>query len=92
MPFTYITLVAPYVLLKVQASVSLSQDASDVPSFAFGQVFQTAPGSTLTVGINYCIQGSSTTNIKTLQIESGLYYLVKEDSIRFTETTPPPPM
>ena len=89
MPFTYITLVAPYVLFKVQQSVSLSQDASIEPSFAFGQVFQTASGSTLVIGTNYCLQGNSAASIKTLQIENALYYLMREDNIRFTETAPP---
>ena len=91
-PFTYITLIAPYVLLKVQTSVSLAEDVSDTPSFAFGQLFQVASGSALTLGTNYCIQTSSTSSIKTLQIENTLFYLVREDSLRFTETTPPAPM
>ena len=89
MAFSYINLVTPYALLKVQASVALAQDVSDIPVFSFGQLFQVATGSSLTIGTNYCIQGSSTSSIKTLQIENALYYLVREDSLRFTETTPP---
>ena len=92
MAFSYITLVTPYVLLLAQPSVSLSEDVSDVPNFAFGQLFQVAPGSALTIGANYCIQSNSAASIKTLKIENALYYLMREDNIRFTETTPPPPM
>ena len=88
-PFTYITLITPYVLLKVQSSVALAQDVSDTPSFAFGQLFQISSGSTLTLGTNYCIQVSSTNPIKTFQIENSFYYLMREDSLRFIETTPP---
>lgn len=91
-PFTYITLIAPYVLLKVQSSISLSEDVSDVASFAFGQLFQVAAGSTLTLGTNYCIQTNSAASIRTLRIENTLFYLMREDNLRFTETPPPAPM
>lgn len=88
-PFTYITLLTPYALLKVQSSVSLTQDISDTPSFAFGKLSQVAPGSALTLGTNYCIQVSISSPIKTVQIENTAFYLVREDSLRFSETTPP---
>lgn len=91
-PFTYITLIAPYVLLKVQKSVSLSEDVSDVAAFVFGKLFQVASGSALTLGTNYCIQTNSTSPIKTLQIENTVFYLMREDNLRFTETAPPAPM
>lgn len=88
-PFTYISLIAPYVLLKVQSSVSLSQDISSFPSFGFGQLAQVATGSTLTLGTNYCTQSSPSIPIMTVQIQNTAFYLVREDSLRFSETTPP---
>ena len=92
MAFSYISLVSPYILLKVQSSISLSEDVSDVANFAFGQLFQVSTGSSLIIGTNYCIQSSSAASIKTLRIENGLYYLMREDNLRFTETAPPAPM
>ena len=92
MAVSYITLVTPYVLLLAQPSVSLSEDVSDVAAFVFGKLFQVASGSALTLGTNYCIQTSSTSPTKTLQIENTLFYLMREDNLRFTETTPPAPM
>lgn len=85
MAFSYIDLVPPYLLLSIQPSVAGVEDLSELPSFAFGQIFQKSAGSTLTIGTNYCIEG----DIKSVTIEGQSYFLVREDNLRFTETEPP---
>jgi hypothetical protein len=87
MAFAYITLEPNYILLKLQKSISLSVDISAIPSFSFGKLFQTAVGSTLAIGTDYCLEGE---NIKVLKIEGNSYLLALESNIRFVETVPPP--